>query len=231
MRLQVFLSHSGISSRRAAKDIISSGRISVNHEKVFNASFKIDPEKDKVFLDDKRIIIKEKIYIMLHKAKGVTTTKSDPFADKTVMECLPSKFRHLNPVGRLDKDTTGLLILTNDGELINRLTHPRYQVEKLYGVRLDKKLTLQDKTKIEKGIILEEKHTAPCKIKLKEELNLEITLREGRKRQIKRMFKKIGYNVIVLKRLKEGGLGLGSLPEGKWRFLTNEELHEISVKP
>jgi len=231
MRLQVFLSHSGISSRRAAKNIISSGRISVNHKKVFNASFKIDPEKDKVFLDNKRITIKENIYIILHKAKGVTTTKSDPFADKTVMECLPSKFRHLNPVGRLDKDTTGLLVLTNDGELINRLTHPRYQVEKLYGLKLDKRLTLQDKTKIEKGFILEEKHTAPCKIKLKEGLNLEITMREGRKRQIKRMFKKIGYNVIALKRLKEGSLGLGSLPEGKWRFLTNEELHEISVKP
>ena len=231
MRLQVFLSHSGVSSRRASKNIISSGRISVNHKKVFNASFKIDPEKDKVFLDNKRITIKEKIYIMLHKAKGVTTTKSDPFADKTVMECLPDKFRHLNPVGRLDKDTTGLLVLTNDGELINRLTHPRYQVEKLYGLRLDKRLTLQDKAKIEKGFILEEKHTAPCKIKLKEGLNLEITMREGRKRQIKRMFKKIGYNVIALKRLKEGGLGLGSLPEGKWRFLTNEELHEISVKP
>lgn len=231
MRLQVFLSHSGISSRRAAKNIISSGRISVNHKKVFNASFKIDPEKDKVFLDNKRITIKENIYIILHKAKGVTTTKSDPFADKTVMECLPSKFRHLNPVGRLDKDTTGLLVLTNDGELINRLTHPRYQIEKLYGLKLDKRLTLQDETKIEKGFILEGKHTAPCKIKLKESLNLEITMREGRKRQIKRMFKKIGYNVIALKRLKEGSLGLGSLPEGKWRFLTNEELHEISVKP
>ncbi len=225
MRLQVFLSRSGISSRRASKNIISSGRIKVNGKKVFSVSFKIDPEKDKVFLDDRTIAPKEKVYIMLNKAKGVTTTKSDPFADKTVMECLPYEFRHLNPVGRLDKDTTGLLLLTNDGELINKLTHPRYMVEKLYRVKLDKKLTLQDKKRIEKGIILDGRNTSPCKIRLKEGLNLEITIHEGRKRQIKRMFKKIGYKVIALKRLKEGDLNLGSLPEGKWRFLSNEELH------
>jgi len=227
MRLQVFLSRSGISSRRAAKNIISSGRIKVNGKKVFAASFKIDPEKDRVYLDNKRIIAKQRIYIMLHKAKGVTTTKSDPFAAKTVMDCLPPKFRHLNPVGRLDKDTTGLLVLTNDGGLINRLTHPRYMIEKLYRVGLDKRLNAKDKGKLEKGILLEGRRTAACKITLKEGVDIEITMREGRKRQIKRMFKKIGYRVMDLKRLKEGSLDLGSLPEGKWRFLANEELDRI----
>jgi len=228
MRLQVFLSHSGIASRRAAKNIISSGRIKVNNKKVYTASFKIDPEKDSVFLDKKRLFPRQKIYIMLHKSKGVTTTKHDPFAEKTVMDCLPSKFRHLNPVGRLDRDTTGLLILTNDGELINTLTHPRFEIEKLYRTLLDKKLKLTDKIEIEKGIVLEGRITLPCKIELKKGSSLEITMREGRKRQIKRMFGKIGYRVVDLKRLKEGSLGLGSLGEGRWRFLTKEEMSNLN---
>ncbi len=213
----------------SAKNIISSGRIKVNNKKVYTASFKIDPEKDSIFLDDKRLRPKQKIYIMLHKAKGVTTTKYDPFVQKTIMDCLPSKFRHLNPVGRLDRDTTGLLLLTNDGELINTITHPRFMVEKLYRVGLDKKLKLTDKIKIEKGIVLDGKRTLACKIELKKGSNLEITMREGRKRQIKRMFRKSGYTVVDLKRLKEGSLHLGTLSEGKWRFLSNEELHRISV--
>lgn len=224
MRLQVFLSKAGICSRRTAAGFIKTGRVRVNNKKILEPSFKIDPEKDKVFLNNKRISPKEKIYIILHKPKGVTTTKKDRFAKKTVMDLLPSRFRHLNPVGRLDKDTTGLLLLTNDGDMINRFTHPRFNIEKIYEVRLDKRLRSYDRERLEKGVILDGGYTAPCRIRLKSINVLEMTLREGRKRQIRRMFSMTGYSVVRLKRLEEGRLSLGTLPEARWRPLTREEI-------
>jgi 23S rRNA pseudouridine2605 synthase len=230
MRLQVFLAKAGIASRRGAIDIIKSGKISVNGDKVFVPSFNIDQGKDKIFFNDKRISSREKVYIMLNKPKGVTTTKKDPFAKKTVMELLPGKYRHLNPVGRLDKDTTGLLLLTNDGEFINKLTHPRYNVKKTYSAVLDKKLSLSGKTNMEKGVFLDGKNTAACAINIKAENTVEITIHEGRKRQVKRMFSKTGYTVTELKRLKEGALCLGDLPEASWRFLTKEEIMSFPRK-
>ncbi|MFC1666271.1 pseudouridine synthase [Candidatus Omnitrophota bacterium] len=223
MRLQVFLSKAGVFSRRAAVGIVASGRITVNGQKVFKPSFSVDPEKDRIFFNGKRIAARKKVYIMLHKPKGVTSTKKDPFATRTVMDLLPDRFFYLNPVGRLDKDTTGLILLTNDGELINNLTHPRFNVDKTYAATLDKKLLGMDKIKIEKGIDLDGKYTAPCSIMLKSRKSVEITMREGRKRQIRRMFLNFGYKVVDLKRLKEGFLDLGALAEGKWRFLTKKE--------
>jgi len=223
LRLQVFLSRSGVSSRRHAADVIRSGKVSVNSKKCLAPSFKVDPEKDKVFLENERILPRENIYLMLHKPRGVTTTKRDPHAAMTVMDLLPRRFRHLNPVGRLDKDTTGLLLLTNDGGLINRLTHPRFNIEKVYRVGLDKRPGPADIKRLEKGIDLDGKHTAPCRIKMGPKNDLEITLREGRKRQIKRMFAALGYRVLDLKRISEGFLDLGRLQQGKWRSLTREE--------
>ncbi len=223
MRLQVFLSKSGVSSRRHAADVIRSGKVFVNNKKILAPSFKVTPEKDRIFLENKRILPRENIYLMLHKPRGVTTTKRDPHAAKTVMDLLPRRFRHLNPVGRLDKDTTGLLLLTNDGGLINRLTHPRFNIEKVYRVGLDKRPGPGDIKRLEKGIDLDGKHTAPCKIKIGPKNDLEITLREGRKRQIKRMFAALGYRVLDLKRISEGFLDLGQLRQGKWRSLTQEE--------
>jgi pseudouridine synthase len=224
MRLQVFLSRAGISSRRAGADIIKSGRIRINNKRVLEPSFKLDPEKDRVYLDNKIISSRDKIYIMFHKPKEVTSTKRDPFAKSTVMDLLPGTFSHLNPVGRLDKDTTGLMLLTNDGDLINKLTHPRFHVEKVYSVRLDKRLQGADKRRLERGIDLDNRYTAPCAIKLCNKNNLEITMHEGRKRQIKRMFLDAGYRVMVLKRLRHGFLCLGRLREGGWRPLTEEEV-------
>jgi len=227
MRLQVFLSSSGVASRRAAAGIVRSGRVMVNARRIIEPSCRIDPEKDKVFLDQKRVLPKKKIYILLHKPKGVTSTKKDPFAKRTVMDLLPRCYSHLNPVGRLDRDTTGLILLTNDGGLINKLTHPRYNIEKVYLVTLDKKLFSKDKVRLENGVTLEGRRTAPCRIRLKEKACLEMTLREGRKRQIKRMLSKIGYRVVDLKRIKEGALGLGLLSEGRWRILTEKEIAEL----
>ena len=227
MRLQVFLSKAGVCSRRSAVDIIRSGKARVNNRKILEPSFKINPAKDIVFLSSKKILLKEKVYIMMNKPKGVTTTKKDRFAKRTVMDLLPRRLSHLNPVGRLDKDTTGLLLLTNDGELINRLTHPRYNIEKLYEARLNARLKDDDRVVLERGLDLDGERTLPCRIRLREKSNLEIILREGKKRQIRRIFSKMGYKVLDLKRSKEGSLAVAGLGEGRWRALTEKELRGL----
>ena len=228
MRLQVFLSKAGVCSRRSAVDIIRSGKARVNNRKILEPSFNIDTAKDIIFLNDKKISLKEEIYIMLNKPRGVTTTKKDRFAKRTVMDLLPPRMSHLNPVGRLDKDTTGLLLLTNNGDLINRLTHPRHNIEKLYEARLDARLKDADRAALERGIDLDGERTAPCRIRMTKKNNLEIVLHEGKKRQIRRMFSKMGYKVLDLKRSKEGPLALAGLGEGRWRALTEKELRELS---
>jgi len=228
MRLQVFLSKAGVCSRRSAVDIIRSGKARVNNRKILEPSFNIDTAKDIIFLNDKKISLKEEICIMLNKPRGVTTTKKDRFAKRTVMDLLPPRMSHLNPAGRLDKDTTGLLLLTNNGELINRLTHPRYNIEKLYEVRLDARLKDADRAALERGIDLDGERTAPCRIRMTKKNNLEIVLHEGKKRQIRRMFSKMGYKVLDLKRSKEGPLALAGLGEGKWRALTEKEIKELA---
>lgn len=224
MRLQVFLSKAGVSSRRSAIDFIRSGRVSVNGTKVFEPSYKVYPEKDRVFFDGNILLLREKLYVMLNKPKGVTTTKKDRFAEKTVMDLLPGNLRHMNPVGRLDKDTTGLLLLTNDGELINRFTHPKFNIDKLYEVTIDGYLSDEHKSKIEKGIKLDGKRASVCNIGMKSKCKFDVSIHEGRKRQIKRMFAVLGYKVMELKRLKEAFLSLGKLREGEWRYLTEQEI-------
>ena len=228
MRLQVFLSEAGISSRRHAADIIKKGRVQVNGKRILDPSFQVFPEKDRIFFNAKELVSKEKVYIMLNKPKGVTTTRDDPFAKKTVMDLIPAKYNHLKHVGRLDKDTTGLLLLTNDGDLINKLTHPRYNIEKKYTAVLDKRLSDKDKNRLEKGVNLDGRDTAPCIIKITHDNLIDITMHEGRNRQIKRMFSKMGYRVIGLQRTSEGKLHLGGLPEGKWKFLTKEVIDSLS---
>ena len=232
IRLQVFLSRSGVSSRRWAGEWIKAGRCNVNGKRVFEPSYPIDPGWDKVLLDGERVAVKKKIYVLLNKPRGVVTTRSDRFAEKTVLDILPEGFGHLYPVGRLDKDTTGLLLLTNDGELTYRLTHPRFEIDKLYGVVLNKLLKQSDLKCLEKGIPIEGALTAPCKIRCRDDLAVEITLHEGRKRQIKRMFSALGYKVAELARLKEAHLTLGELPQGQWRFLLRAEIAALyqSVK-
>lgn len=227
MRLQVFLSKAGIASRRAAADIIKSGKVTLNNKKIFEPSYKVIPEKDIVSLNNKRVLPRERLYVILNKPKGVTTTKKDRFAAKVIIDLLPRGLRHLNPAGRLDKDTQGLILLTNDGDLINKITHPRFNVDKEYDVTLDRQLLSRDKARIEKGIELDGKYTAPCSISLKKNKKVEITLHEGRKRQVRRMFAASGYRVLELKRIKEGSLSLEGLEEGKWRYLTEREVTQI----
>ena len=228
VRLQVFLSRSGACSRRTALDIIFAGRVCVNGRRVTEPSVEVFPEKDRVLLDGRPVGPAAKEYILFHKPKGVVTTKSDRFAAKTVLDFFPAELKHLNPAGRLDKDTTGLLLMTNDGDLAYRLTHPSFDVAKVYRARLDRPLAAADRRALEAGVVLDGKPTRPCALRPEGAL-VEVTLHEGRKRQIRRMFAARGYTVEELERLRHGPLALGGLAPGAWRRLTAQELSALTA--
>jgi 23S rRNA pseudouridine2605 synthase len=223
MRLQVFLSHAGISSRRKAFEQVRAGQVSVNGKVVTEPSTPVQ-SSDIIAFQGKKVSLREKVYILLNKPADVVTTVEDRFAEKKVMDFLPQEFRHLYPVGRLDKQTTGLLILTNDGELTHRLTHPSFEVDKVYQARLDRALSENDRMRLQKGVLLEGAKTAPCRIKKTDSGPYEITVHEGRKRQIRKMFELLRYRVLELVRLRQGSIALGDLGVGKWRFLKREEV-------
>ena len=230
-RLNVFLAHQGVCSRRKAMDLIAQGHVSVNGRIVREPSTPVEFPKDRVTVDGKIVQKKSYEYIMLNKPQGYVTTREDRFAQKTVLDLLPSGLRHLNPVGRLDKNTEGLLIMTNDGELANQLTHPSYDVDKTYVVQIQKKLGLQEQKKLETGIVVDGEKTAPAKITaltpLKNGCEFLITIHEGRKRQIRLMLAEVGHYVTFLKRIQQGPLSLGTLPTGEYRVLTSEEISAL----
>jgi pseudouridine synthase len=222
IRLQRFIALNSDYSRRKAEEFIEQGKVRINN-KVANLGESVNPEQDKIFINGEIIeTIPERITIMLNKPSGFVTTKSDPHAKKTVMDLIP--YKGLFPVGRLDKDTEGLLILTNDGDLAYKLTHPKFEHEKEYYVELKEPITPLQIKKLEKGIELDGKKTAPCKILKHNKNKLNITLHEGRKRQIKRMFEKIGNKVIYLYRLRIGKLKLGSLKKGSYKIIDSNQI-------
>lgn len=232
LRLQVFLSRNGVCSRRQAMDIIKEGRVRLNGQICREPSTPVEFNKDHIFVDGKKVKGKTYDYILLNKPAGYTTTKSDQHAQKIVFDLLPGKFQHVSPVGRLDRDTEGLLLLTNDGDVAYRLTHPKFNIEKTYFVRIRGKLLLDKRKCLEKGIIIEGRKTSPAKIKnvriLKDKTELMITVHEGRNRQIRFMFAKAGYKVLYLKRLYQGPLSLGVLRKGKWRPLNSHEIDQVA---
>lgn len=227
MRLQVFLSHNGVCSRRDAMAVIQAGRVKINGREVCEPSTAVDGSED-ITVDGQKIGIKEYSYIMLNKPAGYTTTKDDAHAEKTVMDLLPSSMRHLAPVGRLDRDSEGLLLLTNDGDLAFRLTHPKFHADKTYLVRVKGEITPEKRSKLEGGVAIEGKKTAPCRIMEVKyngtDTEFKIILNEGRKRQIRMMARSIGHYVTYLCRLSMGKLQLGNLPKGQWRALTKTEV-------
>ncbi len=231
LRLQVFLSRNGICSRRQAMDVIKEGHVRFNGHTCCEPSTLVDPSRDHVFVDGKRVQGKKFDYILLNKPSGYTTTKADRHAEKTVLDLLPRKFHHLSPAGRLDRDTEGLLLLTNDGDTAYHLTHPKFNIEKTYFVRLRGKLSLENRKILERGIFIGGKRTFPARIKnvrvIKDKTELMMTIHEGRKRQIRVMFSKVGYKVIYLKRLLQGPLSLGVLKKGSWRLLKRQEIDTI----
>lgn len=225
-RLQVFLSHSGICSRRLALSLIQQGRVTVNQRKILEPSFRVSA-KDCIFLDGKPIKGKKLEYVLFYKPCGVTTTLKDCFAKKTVLDVLPERLKHLKPVGRLDKNTEGLLLLTNDGDVAYKLTHPKFNIDKTYFVIIKNFLRSKDKKRMEEGILLEGKKTCPSSINdvcaTSVKTSLRLTIHEGRKRQVRRMFGSLGYPVMYLRREKQGILTLKSLKPGQWRNLTTQE--------
>lgn len=223
MRLQLFLSGSGACSRRKAFEYIQAGRVRVDGKKIAEPSFNV-AGTEAVTLDGRSVRARSKSYILLNKPAGVVTTMKDRFAPRKITDVLPEEWRHLRPVGRLDRDTTGLILLTNDGDLAFRLTHPSFEAEKVYLVGLDRPLSCDDKKKIEEGVVLDGKKTSPCRIDKAGSRELEITLHEGRKRQVRRMFSACHYHVRALCRIRQGSLVLGKLKEGEWRPLTQDEI-------
>ena len=234
MRLNKFLAHAGVASRRKCDDLILAGYVKVNGKKVDTLGVVIDEIKDEITYKDKKITLgEENIYILLNKPQGVVTTASDEFQRTTVLDLLAVPER-VYPVGRLDYDTTGVLLLTKDGELTNHLLHPGYESEKVYRVLIDKIIKPIDLHKLQKGIMLDGKVTLPCKIKEIRRMDnrsfLEVTLREGRNRQIRRMFEEFGYVVEELNRVSFSGLTLGSLRPGEWRYLKQDELARLKER-
>ena len=231
MRLQVALAHAGCASRRKCARFIKEGRVRVNGKVITEPGFKIDISKDRITHSGKKILLQDKTYLLLNKPKDVITSVSDTHARKTVLDLIPKNRHRLYPVGRLDKDTTGLLLITNDGELAFRLTHPKFEVERVYEVAVKGEPSNADMKKLEKGIYLEGRRTASCKIEiLKRSLKkslLRISLHEGRKRQIRNMFKKVGYPVTQLKRIKFGPLELRGLKTGEYRNLKGYEIESL----
>lgn len=228
MRLQKFLATCGVASRRKSEELINSGRVKVNDTIITEMGFKVNPNIDKVYVDNKKVALEErKVYIMLNKPTGYVTTVSEQFNRKKVTDLVNVPYR-IFPVGRLDYNTSGLLILTNDGELTYRLTHPKFKVEKVYIAKIKGIPTKEELNAFESGLKIENYITAPAKIKILKELNgnsiVEVTIREGKNRQVRKMCDAIGHSVLELKRIKMGRIHLGNLEIGNWRYFTEREI-------
>ncbi len=225
-RLQKVLAHAGISSRRKAEQIIASGRVTVNGQLVREMGVKVDLARDTIAVDGIVVDIGPREYWMLHKPPGVITTVEDPWGRPTARELIPSRAR-LYPVGRLDADSSGLLLFTNDGELAFRLTHPRFEHDKTYHVRISGRVRPETLQQLRDGVLLDGRRTLPAQVEFVRTSNgatwLSFVLREGRKRQIRRMCAAVGHAVERLVRVRVGPLELGDLPPGQARRLTPAE--------
>jgi 23S rRNA pseudouridine2605 synthase len=228
------LAEAGVGSRRWIADAIKKGKVEVNGEPVESFRHPINLETARVSVHGKLVDLKPRrtVYLLVNKPAGIITTTSDERFRRTVLDVLPEKYRHLRlyPVGRLDKDSTGLLLLTNDGDLTYKLTHPRFEHEKEYLIHIDGTLKPDEKRKLEKGFELEDGMTYPVaikEVKSSPPFNYSITMHEGRKRQVRRMLATLGYQVVRLKRVRMGNLTLGNLKEGAARELTPDEVRTL----
>ena len=233
MRLQKYLSNSGVTSRRKAEEVIKQGKVCVNGEVVTELGVKIVPNVDKIEYQGREIKLEEEfVYILLNKPIGYVTTVKDQFNRESVLDLVKVKKR-LVPVGRLDMYTSGALILTNDGDFVYQVTHPKHEIEKTYTVTIKGIVTQEEVEKLKKGINIEDYITKPAKVRIlkideeKRQSRLEITIHEGKNRQIRKMCESIGHNVLALHRSKIAGIGVKEIPLGKWRYLTKKEVNKI----
>ena len=232
-RLQKYLAECGVASRRKCEEIILEGKVSVNGKVVTELGTEIIPGKDKIELNGKEIVSEKKVYILLNKPVGYVTTVSDEKERTTVMELLNGVKEKVVPVGRLDMFTSGLLLLSNDGEFIYKVTHPKHETTKTYIVKTRGVPTEKDLEKLRVGVKIEDYTTSPAKVELllKDNTNdisrIWIQIHEGRNRQVRKMCEAIGLSVIALKREGVGDLTCEGVERGKWRYLTDEEVKNI----
>jgi len=230
-RLNRYLALCGVASRRKSEALIKAGRVKVNGEIVTDLATVVNQLSDIISLDNQVCKpVAQFVYILLNKPAGVVTSVADEHQRKTVIDLIPISKR-IFPVGRLDMDTEGVLLLTNDGELAYSLTHPKFEIKKTYIASLTQPFLKKDLNKLTTGIQLEDGLTAPCEAHILRNENtnrhIEITLHEGRKRQVRRMLQALGYQVQKLQRISFAGLSTGDMKPGQWRYLTEHELHQL----
>jgi 23S rRNA pseudouridine2605 synthase len=228
VRLNRFLAAAGLGSRRQCDELIAAGRVTINGQPC--TDFSAQPTaRDHVKVDGKLVHVDLPFTLLLHKPAGFVSTKSDPHARDTIFDLLPPKFQRLSNVGRLDAQSEGLILLTNDGELAQRLTHPRYKIDKEYEVTLERSWNPALAPKLLRGISLDGQRAQIARLHSIGPTRLRVVLRQGINRQIRRMFHALGYDVKRLVRVRVGNLRLGDLPRGQWRALTKAELRALQL--
>lgn len=235
IRLQKYLADCGIASRRKSEELIKQGQVKVNGKTITELGTKVIPNKDSVEYNGKKIELKkEYVYILLNKPIGYVTTVKDQFNRDSVLDLVKTNKR-LVPVGRLDMYTSGALILTNDGDFVYKVTHPKHEIEKTYTVTIIGIVKKEEVEKLKKGVEIENYITKPAKVKIlkideeKNQSRLEITIHEGKNRQVRKMCEAIGHKVLALHRSKIAGIDVKDIPLGKWRYLTSKEVNKIKM--
>jgi 23S rRNA pseudouridine2605 synthase len=226
VRLNRFLAAAGLGSRRRCDELIAAGRVSINGKTCTDFSAQPDPH-DHVKVNGKLVHVAPPLTIMLHKPAGFVSTRRDPNVRDTVFDLLPARFSRLFNIGRLDAQTEGLLLLTNDGDLAQRLTHPRFKIEKEYNVTLDRLWDPLLAPKLTRGIFLDDQRAKIVQLQPVSPTRLRVVMRQGINRQIRRMFEAVGYRVKRLVRIRIGPVRIGDLPLGHWRALTKRELESL----
>lgn len=237
VRLQKFMADCGVASRRKSEQLIENGAVKING-KPARIGDKVNPDVDKVYVHNKRIVMKKKggkRYIMLHKPRGYITTMKDEMGRKCVAELVKNIPERVYPIGRLDKDSEGLLLFTNDGDFANTVMHPKKQINKVYHVTVRPDMTDEQADKLSKGVVIDGRKTAPCEVRImsrqEDRANVEMVLHEGRNREIRKMCETVELEVVRLKRIAIGSVKMGGLKRGQWRDLSFDEVRKLSQNP
>ncbi len=229
VKIAKYLSEAGVASRRKAEILVKQGVIFVNGKKMVNVAARIDPKTDKITYNGRIIGLPTQVYYLLNKPAGYTSTTEDEHAEKLIIDLVPKEPK-VWPVGRLDKYTTGLILLTNDGDLTQKLTHPRYQIEKEYEITSNEPLTNAEIGAVQHGVKLNDGFMKPDRFEIIGDNRYRIIIHSGKKRVVRRIIEKIGKDVTQLKRLRIGGVTLDDLPLGKWKAIGYEEIKKLSEK-